>query len=210
MRILVADDHDIVRWGLRQLLTAQPGWRICAEAATGDEAVTLAKQFEPHVVVMDVGMPELNGIEATRKICELLPQTKIVVLTMHFSDQLVRDIVEAGAQGYVMKSDADRELVAAVQTIANGGSYFTSVAANTLAGPHDRPSPSAFRNRLTPREREIVQLLAEGKTSKEAGASLGISTKTVETHRANTMRKLELHSLPELVRYAIRNKIVEV
>jgi DNA-binding NarL/FixJ family response regulator len=209
MRILVADDHDIVRWGLRQLLTAQPGWGICAEAATGHEAVTLAKQFEPHVVVMDVGMPELNGIEATRKICELLPQTKIVVLTMHFSDQLVRDIVEAGAQGCVMKSDADRELVAAVQTIANGGSYFTSVAANTLAGPHDRPATSAFRNRLTPREREIVQLLAEGKTSKEAGASLGISTKTVETHRANTMRKLELHSLPELVRYAIRNKIVE-
>jgi DNA-binding NarL/FixJ family response regulator len=209
MRILVADDHDIVRWGLRQLLTAQPGWGICAEAATGDEAVTLAKQFEPHVVVMDVGMPELNGIEATRKICELLPQTKIVVLTMHFSDQLVRDIVEAGAQGYVMKSDADRELVAAVQTIANGGSYFTSVAANTLAGPHDRPALSAFRNRLTPREREIVQLLAEGKTSKEAGATLGISTKTAETHRANVMRKLELHSFPALVRYAIKNKIVE-
>jgi DNA-binding NarL/FixJ family response regulator len=108
-----------------------------------------------------------------------------------------------------MKSDADREVVAAVQAITNGGSYFTFRAANTLAGPHDRPSPSAFRNRLTPREREIVQLLAEGKTSKEAGASLGISTKTVETHRANTMRKLELHSLPELVRYAIKNKIVE-
>jgi DNA-binding NarL/FixJ family response regulator len=140
MRILVADDHDIVRWGLRQLLTAQPGWGICAEAATGGEAVTLAKQFEPHVVVMDVGMPELNGIEATRKICELLPQTKIVVLTMHFSDQLVRDIVEAGAQGYVMKSDADRELVAAVQTIVNGGSYFTSGVANTFVGPYDRPA----------------------------------------------------------------------
>jgi len=118
---------------------------------------------------MDVGMPRLNGIEATRKICELLPQTKIVVLTMNFSDQLVRDIVEAGAQGYVMKSDADRELVAAVEAITNGGSYFTSRAANTLAGPHDRPAPSAFRKRLTPREREIVQLLAEGKTSEEVG-----------------------------------------
>ncbi len=209
MRILVADDHEIVRLGLRQLLTAHPGWEICAEAATGTEAVTLAEQFEPHVVVMDIGMPELNGIEATRRICKLRPETKVVILTMHFADQLIRDIVEAGAQGYVMKSDADRELVAAVQTITNGGSYFTSEAADTLVGPHSMPSPSAFRKQLTPREREVVQLLAEGKSSKEVAVSLGISVNTTETHRSNILRKLELHSLPELVRYAIKNKIVE-
>src|SRR5580704_3921836 len=124
MRILLADDHDIVRLGLRQLLTAHPGWEICAEAATGNEAVALSERFAPHVVVMDVGMPELNGIEATRKICKLRPRTKIVILTMHFSDQLIGEIVEAGACGYVLKSDADRELVAAVQTVANRGSYF--------------------------------------------------------------------------------------
>jgi DNA-binding NarL/FixJ family response regulator len=209
MRILVADDHEIVRLGLRQLLTAQTGWKICAEAATGEEAVLLAKQFRPNLVVMDVGMPKLNGIEATRKICDLLPRTKVIVLTMHRSDELIRDILEAGAQGYVMKSDADRELVAAIHAIADGGSYFTSGAANTLLGPHERPDPSALRKQLTPREREVVQLLAEGKTSKEAGMSLGISTKTAETHRANAMRKLEVHSLSELVRSAIKNKIVE-
>jgi DNA-binding NarL/FixJ family response regulator len=209
MRILVADDHDVVRWGLRHLLTAQPGWQVCAEAASGAKAVSLALQFKPRVVVMDIGMPELDGIEATRQICKLLPQTKIVILTMHFSDQLIRDIVEAGARGYVIKSDADRELVIAVQTVANGGSYFTSEAANTLVGPHSMPSASALKKRLTPREREIVQLVAEGKTCKEVGASLGISAKTAETHRSNAMRKLELHSLPELVRYAIKNKIVD-
>jgi DNA-binding NarL/FixJ family response regulator len=209
MRILIADDHDLVRLGLKQLLGAQRGWDVCAEATTGEEAVTLAKQFEPHVVVMDIGMPKLTGIEATRQIFNVLPHIKVVILTMHFSDQLVQDIVEAGARGYVMKSDADRELVAAVRTIAKGGSYFTAAAANTLAGPYSKPDASAKRKRLTTREREIVRLLAGGKTSREVGELLEISAKTVETHRANLMRKLAVHSLPELVRYAIKNKIVE-
>jgi DNA-binding NarL/FixJ family response regulator len=208
MQILIADDHDIVRLGLKQLLGTQRGWEVCAEATTGEEAVTLAKQFEPDVVVMDVGMPKLDGMEATRRICKLLPQTKVVVLSMHFSDQLVRDIVEAGARGYVMKSDADRELVAAVRTIAKGGSYFTA-AANTLADPRGKPDASSRRRRLTPREREIVRLLAEGKTSRGVGELLEISTRTVDTHRANAMRKLEVHSITELVHYAIKNKIVE-
>jgi DNA-binding NarL/FixJ family response regulator len=209
MRILIADDHDILRCGLKNLLTAQPGWEVCAEAATGENAVSLTMRFKPDVVVMDVGMPKLDGMEATRQICKLLPQTKVVVLSMHFSDQLVRDIVEAGARGYVMKSDAERDLVVAIRTIAEGGSYFTAAAANTLAGPHSKHDALGRRRRLTPREREIVRLLAEGKTSKEAGVALGISPKTAETHRSNVMRKLELHSLPELVRYAIKNKIVE-
>jgi DNA-binding NarL/FixJ family response regulator len=176
---------------------------------TGREAVTLAQQFEPQVVVMDIGMPELNGLEATRKIRKILPHAKIVILTMHFSDQLIRDITEAGAQGYILESDADHELVAAVRAVANGGSYFTSEAANTLAGPHRIPDPKSFRKRLTPREREVVQLFAVGKSSKEAAVVLNLSVKTVETHRANLFRKLEVHSLSELVRYAIKNKIVE-
>jgi DNA-binding NarL/FixJ family response regulator len=209
MRILVADDHDVVRAGLKQLLNAQADWEICAEAKTGREAVTLAQQYEPRVVVMDIGMPALNGLDATRKIRRLLPHAKIVILSMHFSDQLIRDITEAGAQGYVLKSDADRELVAAVRAVANGGSYFTSEAANRLAGPHCMPDPSSFRKRLTPREREVVQLLAEGKSSKEAAVSLSVSVKTVETHRANILRKLELHSISEVIRYAIKNNIVE-
>jgi DNA-binding NarL/FixJ family response regulator len=209
MRILVADDHDIVRVGLKQLLEAQADWEICAEAKTGREAVTLAQQFEPQVVVMDIGMPELNGLEATRKIRKILPHTKIVILTMHFSDQLIRDITEAGVQGYILKSDADRELVVAIRAVVNGGSYFTSQAANTLVGPHRMPDPDSFRKRLTPREREVVQLLAEGKSNKEAAVALNLGVKTVETHRANVLRKLELHSISEVIRYAIKNKIVE-
>ena len=152
-------------------------------------------------------MPELNGIEATRKIRKLLPQTKIVILTMHFSDQLIGEIVEAGACGYILKSDADRELVAAVQTVATGGSYFTSEAADALLGPHSLPASSALKKRITPREREVVQLLAEGKSNDDIAASLGISVTTAGTHRANAMRKLQLHSITELVRYAIKNKI---
>jgi DNA-binding NarL/FixJ family response regulator len=209
MRILIADDHDIVRLGLKQLLTAQQGWEVCAEATTGEKAAALAKQFEPRVIIMDIGMPELSGLDATRKICGLLPDTKIIVLTMHFSDQLIRDIVEAGACGYVLKSDADRDLVAAVRTVIRGGSYFTFRAADTRAGPHNKPAPSFFKRHLTPRELEIVKLLADGKTSREAAVTLGISIKTAETHRANVLRKLELHSAPDLIRYAIKNKIVE-
>ena len=210
MRILVADDHDLVRVGLKQLLTARHGWEICAEARNGDEAVTLSTKHKPDVIVMDIGMPQLNGLEATRKICKMLPGTRIVILTMHFSDELVRDIIEAGARGYILKSDADRELVQAVETVANRGSYFTYRATDSLAGPHKIPDLSAAkRRRLTGREREIAQLLAEGKTSKEVATLLKISVKTAETHRANLMRKLELHSASELARYAIRNKLIE-
>jgi DNA-binding NarL/FixJ family response regulator len=210
MRILIADDHEMVRLGLRHLLAERPDWEICAEAKTGREAVTLAQQFQPDVVVMDISMPQLNGLDATRMICQRLPETKIVILTMHSSDKLIGEIVKAGACGYITKSDAARDLVAAVKAVVNGGSYFTSEAANTLVGPHAMPASSAFENRLTSREREVVQLLAEGKSSKEGAVSLGISPKTAETHRANVLRKLNLHSVVELVRYAIQNKIVEV
>jgi len=214
VRILVADDHDIIRRGFKHLLTAKPGWEVCAEAKTGREAVSLAEQHRPEVVVMDISMPDLNGLEAARRIRKSLPKTEIVILTLHFSDQLVHDIVEAGARAYIMKSDADRDLVAAVEAISNHRSFFTPRAAEMLLNGFRKQTasdgtPTEFRSRLTSREREIVQLLAEGKSSKEVAVSLGISVKTAETHRANIMRKLELHSVSELVRYAVKNQIIE-
>jgi DNA-binding NarL/FixJ family response regulator len=214
LRILVADDHDIIRRGLKQLLTAHHGWDVVAEAKTGREAVTMAEQLKPDVVVMDISMPELNGLEAARRIRKSLPKTEIVILTLHFSDQLVRDIVEAGVRAYIMKSDADRDLVAAVEALGNHRSFFTSRAADMLLDGFCKQNTvpdhmAILRSRLTSREREIVQLLAEGKSSKEVAVALGISVKTAETHRANIMRKLELHSVSELVRYAVRNQIIE-
>ncbi len=214
MRILVADDHDIIRRGLKQLLTAKPGWEVVAEAKNGREAVTLAEQFKPEIVVMDISMPELNGLEASRRIKKALPKTEIVILTLHFSDQLVHDIVEAGARAYIMKSDADRDLITAVEALSHRRSFFTPKAAEMVLNGFRKRNAAPdtvqeFRNRLTPREREIVQLLAEGKSSKEVAVALGISVKTAETHRANIMRKLEIHSVSELVRYAVKNQIIE-
>jgi DNA-binding NarL/FixJ family response regulator len=213
VKILVADDHDIIRRGLRQLLTSHPGWEVCAEAKTGREAVALAERHKPDVAVLDLSMPELNGLDAARRIRKNLPGTEVLILTLHFSDQLVRDIVEAGARAYIMKSDADKDLVSAVEALAEHRSFFTARAAEIVldgfrkprSGPEGKPSAG----RLTSREREIVQLLAEGKSSKEVAVSLGISVKTAETHRANVMRKLALHSVSELVRYAIKNQIIE-
>jgi DNA-binding NarL/FixJ family response regulator len=214
VKILVADDHDIIRRGLKQLLTSRSGWEVCGEAKTGREAVALAEQLKPEIVVMDISMPDLNGLEAARRIHKSFPKMGILILTLHFSDQLVRDIVEAGARAYIMKSDADRDLVSAVEALANHRTFFTSRAAemllNGFTNQNSVPDPEAhLRNRLTSREREIVQLLAEGKSSKEVAVALGISVKTAETHRANIMRKLEMHSVSEVVRYAVKNQIIE-
>ena len=214
VRILVADDHDIIRRGLKQLLASRPGWEVCGEAKTGREAVALVEQLKPDVVVMDVSMPDLNGLEAARQIHKSFPKIGILILTLHFSDQLLFDIVEAGARAYIMKSDADRDLVSAVEALANQRTFFTSRAADILlngfSGQNSVVDPqSRVRNRLTSREREIVQLLAEGKSSKEVAVALGISVKTAETHRANIMRKLEMHSVSEVVRYAVKNQIIE-
>jgi DNA-binding NarL/FixJ family response regulator len=214
LKILVVDDHDIIRRGLKDLLNARPGWEVCAEAKTGREAVILAEQLKPHIVVLDISMPDLNGLEAARRIHKALPKAGILILTMHFSDQLVREVIEAGARGYILKSDADRDLVTAVDCIANRRTFFTSRASEMLLGNHTlQPSNVEprlpLRSRLTAREREIVQLLAEGKSSKEVAVALNISVKTAETHRSNIMRKLEIHSVSELVRYAIKNQIIE-
>jgi DNA-binding NarL/FixJ family response regulator len=214
LRILIADDHDLLRRGVRTLLQSHEGWEVCAEAKTGREAVDKAEKLKPDIVILDIGMPDLNGVEAARRIRKISATTEVLILSMHYSDQLIREIVEAGVRGYVVKSDSDRDLVIAVETLAKHKPFFTPHATEVILGSFAtggtvKEVPELVSERLTSREREIVQLLAEGKSSKEAASSLGISVKTVETHRANIMRKLELHSVSELVRYAVRNLIIE-
>lgn len=214
MRILIADDHDVVRAGLRQLLLERKGWEVCGEASTGRQAAAMALELKPDVVVMDIAMPELNGLEAARQIRKSLPKTEIVVLTLHLSDQLAYEIINAGIRGYVLKSDANRDLVNAVEAVGIHRPFFTAKVSEMmmegLRGEKPRDGQVDTRGRLTGRQREIVQLLAEGKTSKEVAVALNISVKTAETHRANIMRRLELHSVSELVRYAVKNQIIEV
>jgi DNA-binding NarL/FixJ family response regulator len=190
------------------------GWEICGEASTGREAVDKAKELEPDVVILDISMPDLNGTDATRRIREESAGTEILILSMHYSDQLIREIVDAGAGGYVLKSDSDHDLVTAVETLAKHKPFFTAQATEVIlsgfnTGEPVKKIPKSLRNRITSREREIIQLLAEGKRCKEIASCLGITTKTVETHRSNVMRKLEVHNISELVRYAVRNRIIE-
>ncbi|PYU33424.1 MAG: DNA-binding response regulator [Acidobacteria bacterium] len=216
LRLLVADDHDVVRKGVRTLLEEQPGWEVAAEAADGREAVEKAKLVQPDVTILDLSMPELNGLEAAREILKTVP-TKVLILTMYDSDPLIRQTLEAGARGYLLKSDAGRDLVSAVDALRRNKTFFTpKVAQMVLEGYLGRPSKenaddSNRRNglRLTARQKQILQLLAEGKSSKEVAVALNISVKTAETHRANIMRRLDCHSVTELVRYAIRNHIIE-
>ena len=214
VRILVADDHHVVRTGLRTLLESKSGWMVCAEASNGREAVEKAGQLKPDVAVLDIGMPLLNGVEATRQIRKLSPQTEVLILTMHDSELLVQEVFEAGAHGYILKDDADRNLIAAVDALRRHKPYLSSrvseAVRNAALPPGHGPAPGRYsRSRLTPREREILQLLAEGKSNKEVAAVLGISVKTAETHRANIMLKLDFHSITELVRYAVRNNIIQ-
>ena len=213
-RILVADDHEVVRRGLCALLRNQPQWEVCGEAGDGREAVEKVVTLKPEVVILDIGMPNLNGLEATRQILKTNPQIKVLVLTLHDSDQVVQEVLNAGARGFLLKTDAARDLVAAVEALRRGKTYFTpKVAAMVLDGYLRREGTAPerpARRRLTPREREVVQLLAEGKSSKEVAVVLGLSVKTAETHRSNIMRKLELHSVSDLVLYAVRNNIVHM
>ncbi|HVH58931.1 MAG TPA: response regulator transcription factor [Candidatus Sulfotelmatobacter sp.] len=212
LRILVADDHQVVRMGLRALLESKTGWRVCAEAANGREAVEKANGFRPDVAVLDIGMPLLNGVEATRQIRKVSPETEVLILTMHDSEQMIQGVLDAGARGYILKDDADRNLLAAVDALRKHKPYLSSrvsAAVSSRALPDVAEGERPAR-RLTPREREIVQLLAEGKSNKEIASYLKISVKTAETHRANIMLKLNFHSVTELVRYAVKNKIIQV
>ncbi len=213
LSILIADDHDVVRRGLKSLLESRLGWEVCAEASDGREAVELVKKFEPQVVVLDVTMPELGGLEATRQILGVLPRTEILILTMHESEELVGEVLEAGARGYVLKTDTGRDLLRAVEAVSEHKPFFnTKIAEMVLHGYLDRKrQPVAARSQpgsLTAREREVIHLLAEGKSNKQVATILGIATKTAEAHRLNIMRKLNLHSIAEVVRYAVRNQLL--
>lgn len=210
LRILLADDHDVVRRGLRHLLEQNPEWEVCGEAVTGREAVEMASKLMPHVVVLDLTMPELNGLEATRQIHKAQPATEILVFTMHESEQLIREVLAVGARGYLLKSDAAALIISAVETLARHKPYFNPKVSETILSGFLRSSANPNDGQLdllTAREREVVQLLAEGKTNKQIARLLGVTAKTVETHRATVMRKLDAHSVVDIVRYALRNKL---
>lgn len=219
LRILIADDHEVARRGIRSVLEAHPGWEVCAEAKDGRDAVELATSAKPDLVLLDIGMPNLNGLEAARQILATNPNIAILILTMHDSDQVIREVLRAGARGFLLKSDAGRDLVAAVDALQGQRTFFTTrVSQMVLEGFLNREKDGAefgddFHHSaelLTAREREVIQLLAEGRTSKEVAVTLNLSVKTAETHRTNLMRKLGLHSVADLTRYAVRNGIVQV
>jgi len=213
LRILVADDHEVVRRGLCSLLKSHAGWEVCAEASDGREAVEKVKQIKPDVVILDIGMPNLNGLAATRQIVHNDERQRVIILTVTDSEQVIREVLAAGARGFVLKSDAARDLITAVEAIEKNRTFFTSrVGQIVLTGylKNGQPQAEPTLPTLTPREREVVQLLAEGKSTKEVASVLNLSTKTAETHRSNIMRKLGIHSVSELVLYAVRNNIVQV
>jgi DNA-binding NarL/FixJ family response regulator len=212
-QILIADDHDIVRRGIRELLAERADWNICAEARNGTEAVEMAGQLKPDVAVLDLAMPQLNGILATRQIRKLTPNTEVLIFTMHESEHLALEVLAAGAKGYLVKSSAVEELPRAIEQLLQHRPYLSPTLADTVTNGQLRSwtrkhSADSIYSQLSDREIQVVQLLSQGLTSKRIGASLGISVKTVETHRANIMRKLGVGSIAELVRYAIRSHLV--
>jgi DNA-binding NarL/FixJ family response regulator len=213
LRILIVDDHAVVRRGVRSLLESHEGWTVCGEASTGRDAVEQSRHLRPDVVVMDLSLPELNGLDAIRQILKDVPRIEILVLTMHHSEELARDVLQAGARGYVVKSDADENLIRAVDCLRQHQPFLTSTVTGFVLDDYVRRGGAAPADfvavGVTSREREIIQLIAEGQSNKEAASTLGISVKTIEAHRGNIMRKLRLRTVSDLVRYAIRNNIVQ-
>ena len=212
IRVLLADDHEMTRRGLRAVIETMPGWTICGEAENGREAVEMAAKLRPEIVVMDVTMPELNGLDATRQIRKACDGTEVLIFTGHEEEELVHRVFEAGARSYILKTDGKALLEAALRALAAHKPYFTAHVGEILfakfLGGKTGIVPQASEGRLTDREREMVQLFAEGRSNKEAARILGISVKTVETHRAKIMKKLKLKTISDLVRYAIRNHII--
>jgi DNA-binding NarL/FixJ family response regulator len=218
-RVFVADDHGVVRHGLRVLLESQPGVQVCGEARTGREAIDYVKKEKPDLLILDLTMPDMNGLEVMRAIRKESSSTDVVILTMHFSEEVARELLRCGALGYVLKSDADTELLAALDHARHHQPFFTSrlglsMAQNYVRSPgettgsgEDGVLPNAA---LTPRESEVVKLLAEGKSNKEAASTLGVSTRTIESHRNHIMRKLNFASFSELIRFALRTHVVEL
>jgi len=211
-QILLADDHAIIRRGLRGILETREGWHVCGEATNGREAVELAVALRPDVVVLDWSMPELNGLEAAKQIRAALPETEILIFTMHESEELIREALSAGVRAVVVKSDVEGHLITAVESILKHNAYFSPKVSETLRNAlirsPENPGSRTPSVALTERELEVTRLLAEGKSNKEVATALSITTRTVETHRANIMRKLEINSIVELVHYAVREKLV--
>jgi DNA-binding NarL/FixJ family response regulator len=215
LRIFVADDHEVVRCGICSLIISHSGWEVCGEAGDGREAVEKVSHLKPDIVILDIGMPSLNGLEAARQILHNDPQQKIAILSITDSEQVIHEALKAGANAYISKSDGVKALVAAIEALQENRTYFNSrvgeIVLNGFRNTGKKPPQRASRLRdLTAREREIVHLLAEGKSTKEVAVTLGVSVKTAETHRSNLMRKLGLHCLSELVMYAVRNNIIQV
>jgi DNA-binding NarL/FixJ family response regulator len=214
LRILIADDHDVMREGTRAVIERQPGWEVCGTAATGREAVAHTLRLVPDIVIMDMSMPDLNGLDAAVQIKRRLPLTEILMFTAHETDDLIREVFEIGVKSFILKSEAHHFLVDAIESLSRHKPFFTSSVSeilfsnilNRAEGNRDVNEPG---RRVSPREREVVQLLAEGKSNKEVAEALGVSVRTAETHRASILRKLNLDSMASLVRYAIRNKIIE-
>lgn len=211
VNILIADDHEVVRRGVRALIESRPDWRICGEASTGEEALRLAHELKPDIVVVDIGMPQLNGIEVARKMRYTVPRAEILLLTMSDSEQLIREGLEAGARGYVLKSDAGGDLVIAIEALLRHQVFLSPAVATLFVGASMGQSPDAANSSasLSSRERQVLHLLAEGRSNKEVADRLNISVRTAETHRIHIMRKIGAHSITELVHYAVRNRIVQ-
>jgi DNA-binding NarL/FixJ family response regulator len=214
-RILVVDDHSIVRRGLRSLLESQSGLEICAEAADGIEAMQEVVKERPDLVILDLTMPQKNGLEVTRFIREEWPSTAVLILTMHFSEEIAREVLRCGARGYLLKSDVDIELLTAIRQIRQNKPFFTGKLAATMAESYVRDKRGKSdalgddEGLLSSRELEVVQLLASGKSNKEAAASIGVSTRTIESHRNHVMQKMEFRSFSDLIRFAIRNNLIQ-
>jgi DNA-binding NarL/FixJ family response regulator len=208
VRILLADDHAVVRRGLRALFEAREDFAVCAEASDGRAAVELARAHRPDVVVLDISLSIVNGIEATRQIRREAPDTEVMIFTLNGRESEIRDVLHAGARGYVLKSEGDEQIVRAVEALARHRAYFSDLVSEALLDRFVEPGAGGEAPVLTAREREVVQLIAEGNSNKKVAYLLSISVKTVETHRSASMRKLDIHSTADLVRYAVRNRLV--
>ena len=212
IRILFADDHAVLRRGIPNLVDEQPDMKVVAEATNGEEAVSVALRTKPDVAILDINMPRMNGLDAARRILSALPKTEILILTVHHSAQIVEEVLESGAHGCVLKSEAEEDLIDTIRSLSRHQARFSPDVSQMIAETHRRPAAAHVRapkRLLTPRERQVVQLLVQGNSNKQVASILNISKKTAEVHRTNIMRKLEVHSLTEVVRYAIRNKLIE-
>lgn len=212
-KILVADDHEIVRRGVRNLLETVSGWEVCGEASTGNEAIDMAKNSCPDVIVLDISMPPSDGLAVARELQSAAPESRVLIFSMHDSEEMVRSMLAAGVKGYILKSDADRQLISAVETLLEGGTCFSPKVTDTILGGFLRGESSGTtansKMPLSPREIEVSRLLAAGKSNKEIAAKFFISVKTVETHRRNIMQKLQISSIVELVHWSIKNHLID-